>query len=55
MKAEIVRYFRMSIQVLKEMRSSKIISENLKNKMARCVSRVNRDVIDAEKQLRQEI
>lgn len=54
-EGEIVRYFRMSIQVLKEMRSSKIISESLKNKMSHCLNRTNRDVIDAEKQLRQEI
>ena len=54
-EGEIVRYFRMSIQVLKEMRSSKIISENLKTKIIHCLGRVNRDVIDAEKQLRQEM
>ncbi|MDD4182772.1 MAG: DEAD/DEAH box helicase [Candidatus Omnitrophica bacterium] len=54
-EGEIVRYFRMSIQVIKEIRSSKIISEGLKNKMAHCLTRTNRDVIDAEKQLRQEI
>jgi superfamily II RNA helicase len=54
-EGEIVRYFRMSIQVLKEMRSSKIISENLKTKIIHCLGRINRDVIDAEKQLRQEM
>jgi len=54
-EGEIVRYFRMSIQVIKEMRSSKIISEGLKNKMTNCLNKINRDVIDAEKQLRQEI
>ncbi|MFA6281312.1 MAG: DEAD/DEAH box helicase [Candidatus Omnitrophota bacterium] len=54
-EGEIVRYFRMSIQVLKEMHSSKIISESLKAKIYHILSKVNRDVIDAEKQLRQEI
>ncbi|MEI8350632.1 MAG: DEAD/DEAH box helicase [Candidatus Omnitrophota bacterium] len=54
-EGEIVRYFRMSIQVLKEMRSSKTISEGLKTKIIRCLERVNRDVVDAEKQLRQEL
>jgi len=54
-EGEIVRYFRMSIQVLKEMRSSKIINERLKTKIIHCLQRVNRDVVDAEKQLRQEI
>jgi superfamily II RNA helicase len=54
-EGEIVRYFRMSIQVLKEMHSSKTISESMKAKIYHVLSKINRDVIDAEKQLRQEI
>ena len=54
-EGEIVRYFRMSIQVLKEMYSSSIISQDLKKKIVSCLKKVNRDVIDAEKQLRQQI
>ncbi|MDD5583850.1 MAG: DEAD/DEAH box helicase, partial [Candidatus Omnitrophica bacterium] len=53
-EGEIVRYFRMSIQVLREMLTARIISENLKTKIVQCLKRVNRDVVDAEKQLRQE-
>ena len=54
-EGEIVRYFRMSIQVLKEMRVSSIISEKLKTKISNCLERINRDEINAERQLRQEI
>ena len=54
-EGEIVRYFRMSIQVLREIHSSGTISDSLKQKVANCLRKVNRDVVDAEKQLRQEI
>ena len=54
-EGEIVRYFRMSIQVLREMHSSPIISPSLKKKILSCLVKVNRDVIDAENQLRQKI
>jgi hypothetical protein len=45
----------MGIQVLKEIRSSEIIDKALKEKINCCIKRVNRDEIDAERQLRQEI
>jgi superfamily II RNA helicase len=54
-EGEIVRYFRMSIQVLREIYTSKAISEEFKTKVINCLHRVKRDVVDAEKQLRQEI
>jgi superfamily II RNA helicase len=54
-EGEIVRYFRMSIQLLREIHSSKIISSSLKTKIKKCIETVNRDVVDAEKQLRQEL
>lgn len=54
-EGEIVRYFRMSIQVLREIYTSQIISDALKQKILNVLRKVNRDVIDAEKQLRQEI
>ena len=53
-EGEIVRYFRMSSQVFREIYSSQAISSPLKKKMLNCLKRVNRDVVDAEKQLRQE-
>lgn len=54
-EGEIVRYFRMSIQVFRELLSCQAISPQLKDKLLYCFSIVNRDVIDAEKQLRQQI
>lgn len=54
-EGEIVRYFRMGIQILKEIRSSEAISDSLKIKISNCLKKVNRGVIDAEKQLRQKI
>jgi len=53
-EGEIVRYFRMAIQVLRELISSPAISIRLKSKIKNCLRKVNRDVVDAEKQLRQE-
>lgn len=54
-EGEIVRYFRMSIQVLREMCTSKVISDSLKIKILNCLKKVNRDVVDAKKQLEQEL
>jgi superfamily II RNA helicase len=54
-EGEIVRYFRMSVQVLREIYSSQVIAPSLKKKILTCIKRVNRDVVDAEKQLRQEL
>lgn len=54
-EGEIVRYFRMSIQVFREMLSSHAISVPIKNKIANCLTRINRDVVDAKKQLTQEL
>ncbi|MCM8823989.1 MAG: DEAD/DEAH box helicase [Candidatus Omnitrophica bacterium] len=52
---EIVRYFRMAIQVLREIFSSAILNDDFKNKIRICLGKINRDVVDAEKQLRQEL
>ncbi|MCQ9206103.1 MAG: DEAD/DEAH box helicase [Omnitrophica bacterium] len=54
-EGELVRYFRMSVQVLREMYSSEVISDSFKLKISNCLTKVNRDIIDAEKQLRQQI
>jgi superfamily II RNA helicase len=54
-EGEIVRYFRMSIQVLREMRSSHAVNEIFRQKISDCLAKINRDVVDAEKQLRQEL
>ena len=54
-EGEIVRYFRMSLQVLREIHSSEVISESFKKRLIHCMKKVNRDVVDARKQLLQQI
>ena len=51
-EGEVVRYFRMAIQILREIEQSKISSHNLKQKIKKTITMINRDIIDAEKQLR---
>lgn len=51
-EGELVRYFRMSVQVLREIRETPI-SEALKARVDTAIRRINRDVVDAEKQLRE--
>ncbi|MBI4651230.1 DEAD/DEAH box helicase [Candidatus Desantisbacteria bacterium] len=50
-EGEIVRYFRMTMQILKEIQSS-VISPDLQTKAERAIKLINRGVIDAEKQLK---
>jgi superfamily II RNA helicase len=52
-EGEIVRYFRMSIQVLREINEAKVASHVLKEKIKETIGVINRDVVDAEKQLRE--
>ncbi len=54
-EGEIVRYFRMAIQVLRQLNSCSVISPTLKYKITECISLVNRDAVDAKKQLEQEL
>ncbi|MBN2120388.1 MAG: DEAD/DEAH box helicase [Candidatus Omnitrophica bacterium] len=54
-EGELVRYLRMNIQVLRELLSFEGVKEDFKKKVKNVLKRINRDVIDAEKQLRQEI
>ncbi|HNV86724.1 MAG TPA: DEAD/DEAH box helicase [Candidatus Omnitrophota bacterium] len=51
-EGEIVRYFRMVIQLLRQLQFAPHSSAGLREKASRAVSLINRDVIDAEKQLR---
>jgi len=51
-EGEVVRYFRMSIQILREI-SKTPISPLLKEKIKETIRVINRDIIDAEKQLRE--
>lgn len=50
-EGEIIRYFRMSIQILHEILDAPISFE-LKEKVKKAVGLINRGIIDAEKQLR---
>ncbi|MCK9604200.1 MAG: DEAD/DEAH box helicase [Candidatus Omnitrophica bacterium] len=52
-EGEVVRYFRMSIQILREVSEVKVASHILKDKIKETIRVVNRDVVDAEKQLRE--
>ncbi len=51
-EGEVIRYFRMALQILREINEAPI-SEVLKERIGRTVHLVNRDVVDAEKQLRE--
>jgi len=50
-EGEIIRYFRMAIQILREIRDTRC-SSVLKEKVKKAARLINRDIIDAEKQLR---
>ena len=52
-EGEVVRYFRMSIQILREINEAKVASPLLKDKIRETNRVINRDIIDAEKQLRE--
>jgi len=51
-EGEIVRYFRMVIQLLRQLQFAPHSSAILREKASRAAAMINRDVIDAEKQLR---
>ncbi len=50
-EGEVVRYFRMTIQILRDIRNAKV-SDELRHKLNKLLILINRDVIDSEKQLR---
>jgi superfamily II RNA helicase len=51
-EGELVRHFRMVIQLLRELQHAPHASEKLRQTAARAREKINRDVVDAEKQLR---
>jgi superfamily II RNA helicase len=51
-EGEVVRYFRMSVQVLREIAQAPVASYLLKDKIKETIRLINRDIVDAEKQLR---
>lgn len=52
-EGEIIRYFRMSIQILREINESTAPSPLLKQRLKETIRVINRDIVDAEKQLRE--
>jgi superfamily II RNA helicase len=49
---EIVRYFRMTVQLLRQLIEAPAAEERLRRRAELALSRINRDVVDAEQQLR---
>ncbi|MBU1125515.1 MAG: hypothetical protein KKC84_05785, partial [Candidatus Omnitrophica bacterium] len=52
-EGEVVRYFRMSVQILREIKDAPVVSHILKDTIKETIRVINRDLIDAEKQLRE--
>ncbi len=51
-EGELVRYLRMSHQLLREVLANPLSSDTLKEKISRLIPKINRDIVDAERQLR---
>lgn len=51
-EGEIVRYFRMTVQLMRQIRTAPGITKNVKLTIDNALPKINRDIIDAEKQLR---
>mgnify|MGYP001564915372 CR=1 FL=1 len=51
-EGEIVRYFRMTVQLLRQLSDAPSADEALRKKTSLALARINRDVVDAEQQLR---
>ncbi|OGX01460.1 MAG: hypothetical protein A2062_06340 [Omnitrophica WOR_2 bacterium GWA2_44_7] len=51
-EGEFVRYLRMSHQLLREILANRLSSETLKEKVRHLIPKINRDIVDAERQLR---
>ncbi|MBU1037496.1 MAG: DEAD/DEAH box helicase [Candidatus Omnitrophica bacterium] len=51
-EGELIRYFRMAVQILREIKDTPI-SPELKTRISKALHYISRDVIDAEKQLRE--
>lgn len=52
-EGEVVRYFRMSVQILREIADAKVSSHTLRERIKETIRVINRDLVDAEKQLRE--
>jgi len=52
-EGEVVRYFRMSVQILREIHDAPVTSYVLRERIKETVRIINRGIVDAEKQLRE--
>lgn len=52
-EGEVVRYFRMAVQILREINEAKVSSHVLREKIRQTIRVINRDIVDAERQLRE--
>ncbi len=50
-EGEIVRFFRMMIQILRELYSSSVVEDTLKEIISKSIHSINRDIIDAQRQI----
>ncbi len=51
-EGEIIRHFRMVVQLLRQLKQAPRVSESLRQKASKAMRAINRDLVDAEKQLR---
>ena len=51
-EGEIIRYFRMVIQLLRQLKHAPQVAERLRQTAGNALQKINRDLVDAEKQLR---
>jgi superfamily II RNA helicase len=52
-EGEVVRYFRMAVQILREINEARVSSQVLRERIRETARVINRDIVDAEKQLRE--
>ena len=52
-EGEIIRYFRMVIQILRQLKKIELISEEFKHTLQKSIDVINRNEVNAEKQLRE--
>jgi superfamily II RNA helicase len=51
-EGEIIRYFRMVIQLLRQLKQAPQVSDHLRQTAKTAIQKINRDLVDAERQLR---
>ena len=51
-EGEIIRYFRMVIQLLRQLKQAPQVSDTMRNTAKNALQKINRDLVDAERQLR---